>query len=87
MYNFFDRFEDLLQRFETPNSRNRWDSPLFIVRPVESEEEKKEEVNPNCMITQHLPVDDIVKAALQGRRPRPNAATIPVKFMNFLLLF
>jgi tRNA uridine 5-carbamoylmethylation protein Kti12 len=28
-----DRLEDLLRRFETPDSRNRWDAPLFTVKP------------------------------------------------------
>jgi hypothetical protein len=27
------RFQDLAGRFETPDSRNRWDAPLFTVRP------------------------------------------------------
>eukprot|EP01087_Luapelamoeba_hula_P023100 TRINITY_DN8444_c0_g1_i2.p1 TRINITY_DN8444_c0_g1~~TRINITY_DN8444_c0_g1_i2.p1 ORF type:complete len:275 (-),score=38.61 TRINITY_DN8444_c0_g1_i2:50-874(-) len=28
-------FEDLSRRFETPNERNRWDAPLFTVKPDE----------------------------------------------------
>lgn len=28
---FFVRFDGLVMRFEPPDSRNRWDSPLFIV--------------------------------------------------------
>ena len=28
-------FDDLVLRFECPHSTNRWDSPLFIVRPTE----------------------------------------------------
>ena len=27
-------FEDLARRFEAPDSRNRWDAPLFVVRPA-----------------------------------------------------
>ncbi|KAI8467670.1 MAG: chromatin associated protein KTI12 [Monoraphidium minutum] len=27
-------FEDLVRRFETPDSRNRWDAPLFTLRPA-----------------------------------------------------
>jgi hypothetical protein len=30
-----NRFKDLAGRFETPDSRNRWDSPLFTVTPGE----------------------------------------------------
>lgn len=28
-----DRFEDLVRRFEKPDRRNRWDSPLFELFP------------------------------------------------------
>ena len=28
------RFDDLARRFETPDSRNRWDAPLFTLRPA-----------------------------------------------------
>lgn len=27
-------FDDLVRRFETPDSRNRWDAPLFALRPA-----------------------------------------------------
>jgi Chromatin associated protein KTI12 len=29
------RFDGLVMRFEPPDSRNRWDSPLFLVHPDE----------------------------------------------------
>jgi len=28
------RLDDLLMRFEAPDSRNRWDSPAFVVQPA-----------------------------------------------------
>uniref|UniRef100_A0A383WLJ4 Protein KTI12 homolog n=1 Tax=Tetradesmus obliquus TaxID=3088 RepID=A0A383WLJ4_TETOB len=31
-------FQDLAGRFETPDSRNRWDAPLFTVRPGSADE-------------------------------------------------
>ncbi|KAL5993326.1 hypothetical protein ACLOJK_014250 [Asimina triloba] len=31
---FLDRFEDLARRFEKPDRRNRWDSPLFELWPL-----------------------------------------------------
>uniref|UniRef100_A0A0D6QVS8 Protein KTI12 homolog n=1 Tax=Araucaria cunninghamii TaxID=56994 RepID=A0A0D6QVS8_ARACU len=30
-------FEDLVRRFEKPDSRNRWDSPLFVLKPAEEQ--------------------------------------------------
>lgn len=29
-----DAFEELLERFETPNNMTKWDSPLFAVAPL-----------------------------------------------------
>eukprot|EP01018_Ginkgo_biloba_P023666 Gb_12362 [translate_table: standard] len=37
-------FDDLVRRFEKPNRQNRWDSPLFEIRP--SEEQIKESSSP-----------------------------------------
>lgn len=33
-------FEDLVRRFERPDSRNRWDSPLFELHPFKDGIEK-----------------------------------------------
>ena len=33
-------FEDLARRFETPNAKQRWDKPLFTVRPNERDGKK-----------------------------------------------
>lgn len=30
-----DAFEELLERFETPNNMTKWDSPLFAVAPLD----------------------------------------------------
>lgn len=30
-------FEDLAGRFERPDARNRWDSPLYTVKPLEGD--------------------------------------------------
>ncbi|KAL4432172.1 hypothetical protein ABPG77_005934 [Micractinium sp. CCAP 211/92] len=37
-------FEDLACRFECPDSRNRWDSPLFMVRPLLGQVQLQEQV-------------------------------------------
>lgn len=30
---FFHSLEELMMRFEEPNSNQRWDSPLFVIHP------------------------------------------------------
>jgi tRNA uridine 5-carbamoylmethylation protein Kti12 len=58
-------FEDLAGRFEPPDSRNRWDSPLFTVRPALQDAES---------ITRSLA--EVVGAMLEGagRRAAAGAA-------------
>ena len=53
-----DLCRDLASRMEVPNPKNRWDSPLFSLRPDEP-----------------TPVEDITRAALEGKLPRPPVAT------------
>lgn len=38
-------FEDLAGRFERPDSRNRWDSPLFTVHPIQGDQHIQEVVH------------------------------------------
>ena len=33
----FRSFEELILRFEFPEPRNRWDSPMFVVQPDDPE--------------------------------------------------
>jgi len=49
---------DLASRMEVPNPKNRWDSPLFSLRPDEP-----------------TPLEDIARAVLEGKLPRPPVAT------------
>jgi hypothetical protein len=51
-------FEDLAGRFERPDSRNRWDAPLFTVRPAAGEAQARE----------HL---EAAAAAVGDAPPRP----------------
>lgn len=49
---------DVASRMETPNAKNRWDSPLFSLRQHEP-----------------TPLEDITRAVLEGKLPRPPVAT------------
>lgn len=51
-------FRDLASRMESPNPKNRWDSPLFILRSGEP-----------------TPVEEIERALMEGKLPRPPVAT------------
>ena len=63
-------FKDLSQRFETPNPKNRWDSPLFTVTE-------------SCP---DLPFEDMNKALFEKEAKTVNIATIPavVSETNFV---
>ncbi|OLY82123.1 Protein KTI12-like protein [Smittium mucronatum] len=54
-------FEELVSRYEEPNSASRWDSPLFVVmQHLEGEK---------------LPFDGIWEALILKKAPPPNLAT------------
>ena len=55
---------DLASRMEVPNPKNRWDSPLFSLRPDEP-----------------TPLEDIARAVLEGKLPRPRFAPIAIAAM------
>ena len=59
------RFENLLMRFEEPNSMVRWDSPLFTVLWEEED----------------VPADEIWKAVTAGDVKAPHAGTQVVRRM------
>ncbi|KAF7970384.1 hypothetical protein HWV62_24245 [Athelia sp. TMB] len=54
-----ETFDNLLMRFEEPNSMVRWDSPLFSVLWEEED----------------IPIDDIWKAITEGNVKAPNSGT------------
>ncbi|KAG0368625.1 protein KTI12 [Gamsiella multidivaricata] len=66
-------FEELVVRFEEPDSRTKWDSPLFVVVP---EDEK-------------LPEDEIWDALILKKAKPPNLSTVVkvVKETNYLYEF
>lgn len=70
-------FEDLVRRFETPDSRNRWDSPLFELHPF------KDEINKNSLVILDL-VDYITKRVNSKTKDvkilQPTIATQSVRF-------
>ena len=57
----YDRqtFEALVQRYETPDPSNRWDSPLFVIDGVKQE----------------IPFDEIMGSLYQRKAPKPNLST------------
>ncbi|KAJ2964092.1 hypothetical protein NQZ79_g934 [Umbelopsis isabellina] len=65
-----DVFEDLVTRYEEPDGRNRWDSPLFTVI-----------YDDPC-----VPQDKLWDAIILKKAPPPNLSTItkPVSETNFL---
>lgn len=72
-----DVLEALLQRFEAPDSRHRWDSPLFTVHPTPAEQSPRD-----------LPaiLDDILGCIFDGNRLKANQSTQsqPFSSTNFL---
>ncbi|KAF8972366.1 kti12, chromatin associated [Entomortierella lignicola] len=66
-------FEELVVRFEEPDSRTKWDSPLFIVVPDDTK----------------LPEDDIWDAVVLKKAKPPNLSTVVkvVKETNYLYEF
>jgi len=65
------RFENLITRFEEPDSRNRWDSPLFTLLPDDNIEDFAQ---------------NIVDALILRKAPPPNLSTISVNIIYQLLL-
>ncbi|KAJ2003041.1 kti12, chromatin associated [Coemansia thaxteri] len=65
-------FDELVMRYEEPNSAAKWDSPLFTV--IQHDPEDK------------LPFDNIWNALIEQRAPPPNFATAmkPVTETNYL---
>ena len=55
--------EELPARYERPNDRNRWERPLFVLRPEDDEETL-------------APLFADVLAAVDGRELKPNLATV-----------
>ncbi|KAF9957997.1 kti12, chromatin associated [Mortierella alpina] len=66
-------FEELVVRFEEPDSRTKWDSPLFVVVPDDSK----------------LPEDEIWDAVILKKPKPPNMSTVVkvVKETNYLYEF
>ncbi|CAG8665407.1 3169_t:CDS:2, partial [Acaulospora morrowiae] len=64
------RFDDLVSRFEEPDDRNRWDSPLFTV----------------LYDDETLPLDNIWDAVFVRKAKPPNLSTVakPVSETNYL---
>ncbi|OMJ17555.1 Protein kti12 [Smittium culicis] len=58
-------FEELVSRYEEPNSASRWDSPLFVVM--------------QHLDGEILPFDSIWEALVEKKAPPPNLATAIVK--------
>ncbi|PVU99743.1 hypothetical protein BB559_000436 [Furculomyces boomerangus] len=65
-------FDDLVSRYEEPNSSSRWDSPLFTVLQHMPDEE--------------LPFSEIWEAVIEKKAPPPNLATAiePATESNYL---
>ncbi|KAF9583586.1 hypothetical protein BGW38_009112, partial [Lunasporangiospora selenospora] len=63
-------FEELIVRFEEPDSRTKWDSPLFVVVPEDPK----------------LPLDEIWDAVILKKAPPPNLSTVVkvVRETNYL---
>ncbi|ORX43595.1 chromatin associated protein KTI12 [Piromyces finnis] len=59
-----EMFENLITRFEEPDSRNRWDSPLFTLLPNDNIEDFAQ---------------NIVDALILRKAPPPNLSTISKK--------
>jgi len=59
-----EMFENLITRFEEPDSRNRWDSPLFTLLPEDNIEDFAQ---------------NIVDALILRKAPPPNLSTISKK--------
>ncbi|KAG0045198.1 hypothetical protein BGZ83_009572 [Gryganskiella cystojenkinii] len=66
-------FEELFVRFEEPDSRTKWDSPLFVVVPEDNK----------------LPEDEIWDAVILKKAKPPNLSTVVkvVKETNYLYEF
>ncbi|KAF9020686.1 kti12, chromatin associated [Haplosporangium bisporale] len=66
-------FEELVVRFEEPDSRTKWDSPLFVVAPDDPK----------------LPEDEIWDAVILKKAKPPNLSTVVkvVKETNYLYEF
>jgi protein KTI12 len=74
---------DLLKRFERPDSRNRWDSPLFTVKPDHDEQHVVETVElVVSMILNKSGTSNTVKGILGSRHAKdlnPTVATTNTK--------
>lgn len=55
-------FEELVVRFEEPDSRTKWDSPLFVVAPDDPK----------------LPEDEIWDSVILKKAKPPNLSTVVV---------
>ncbi|KAJ3038383.1 kti12, chromatin associated [Rhizophlyctis rosea] len=66
-----DTLQALTSRFEEPDSRNRWDSPLFIFSP--SDDSASE-------------IENIAQALIYKKPPQPNLSTVvkPLTETNYL---
>lgn len=63
-------FEELVVRFEEPDSRTKWDSPLFVVVPDDTK----------------LPEDEIWDAVILKKPKPPNMSTVVVTICIPLLV-
>nr|CCA23361.1 conserved hypothetical protein [Albugo laibachii Nc14] len=63
-----DIIEAIAQRFEVPNERNRWDRPLFHIKPSRIDEK-------NCDALDSIPFESILNAIQNGNRVKAGSAT------------
>ncbi|KAJ1369894.1 hypothetical protein KIN20_031482 [Parelaphostrongylus tenuis] len=84
---------DLIARYEKPDTRNRWDSPLFEVKIGKSERclaEIPDDMNIDLEYPSprfaNIPMDDIFKWICEGTALTPNQSTqtAPLAPVNFL---
>lgn len=69
------RLEDQITRYETPNSQNRWDFPLYTLHP----EDSLEDLVPTAESEAGVSRFEQIRRMLVGGKMKPNVSTIRVR--------
>ncbi|VDM46749.1 unnamed protein product [Toxocara canis] len=79
------KIDDILMRFEQPNGKNRWDSPLFTIH-IGNDEHESGNLEADGPRSKRIPFEAIFSSLVKGKALSANLSTqsAPLAASNFL---
>uniref|UniRef100_A0A914CE64 Protein KTI12 homolog n=1 Tax=Acrobeloides nanus TaxID=290746 RepID=A0A914CE64_9BILA len=81
-----EKIEELYFRYERPDGKNRWDSPLFAVSIFKTNPDNPSEMEEHLPRNVELPLEDIYSWLIEGKELKANLSTqtAPISSTSFL---